>query len=188
MSAHTCPWWFAYTFDNRLRSWVHDPTELLGEFVRPGDTVVDVGCGLGHFTLGMARLVGPKGRVVAIDLQERMIRGARRRAERAGLAERIDFRTCSRDDLGRVEGADFVLAFWVVHEVDDPSGFLAQIRSFLKPRGLLFIAEPRGHVTAARFGATVDTARRTGYEVVAEPAVRFSRAVVFRAVAQGEAQ
>ena len=57
-----------------------------------------------------------------------------------------------RDDLGRVEGADFVLAFWVVHEVDDPSGFLTQIRSFLKPRGLLFIAEPRGHVTSARFG------------------------------------
>lgn len=176
----TCPWWLAYTFDNPLRGLVHDPAAILGDLVRPGYRVVDVGCGLGFFTMAMAELVGPGGRVVAVDLQREMLQGARRRAERRGLADRIEFRYCGPDRLG-VEGpVDFVLAFWMVHEVSRPDAFVAEVRSLLGPAGRLLVAEPRGHVPASLFAATVRRLADAGFEVGSGPPIRFSRSVVCR--------
>ncbi len=175
---HTCPWWFGYTFDNPLRRLIHDPQEILGGFVRPGQTVVDVGCGLGYFTLALAEMVGPEGTVVAIDVQEQMVHRARRRAERRGLAERIDFRTCAHDRLGYSDPADFALAFWMVHEVSDPARLLAEIYSFLEPDACLLIAEPKLHVSVAQFAATSSLAEMSGYEVTEGPFVRLSRSIV----------
>lgn len=175
---HTCPWWFGYSFDNPLRRFVHDPVAILGEFVAPGQTVVDIGCGLGYFSLALAKLVGPSGRVVALDVQPQMVQRARSRAERQGLADRIDFHICAPNRLGLTNSADFVLAFWVVHEVADPEGLLNEVSSFLRPHGRLLIAEPKGHVSAARFAATVELAHSAGYHISEGPLVRFSRSVV----------
>ena len=66
-SGHTCPWWLLFTFDNPLRRLVHNPQEILRPYVERGDTVLDVGCGMGSFTLGLAELVGKDGRVIAAD-------------------------------------------------------------------------------------------------------------------------
>lgn len=178
LAPHTCPWWFGYTFDNPLRRLVHDPLTILGRFVGPGQTVVDIGCGLGYFSIALARLVGPTGKVIALDIQSQMIERARHRAERQGLANRIDFRTCTPNQLDVKGPADFVLAFWVVHEVVDPKGLLIEVRLLLQPRGYLLIAEPKGHVSAARFAETVELARLAGYKTSEGPLVRFSRSVV----------
>jgi len=70
---HVCPWWLCYSFDNPLRRLFHDPERLLGPYVKLGMTVADIGCGMGYFTLGLARLTGPEGKVIAVDLQERML-------------------------------------------------------------------------------------------------------------------
>lgn len=175
---HTCPWWFGYTFDNPLRRLVHDPEEILGDFVEPGQTVVDIGCGLGYFSIALAKIVGPSGEVIALDIQSQMIQRAKRRAENHGVADRIDFRLCNASQLG-VEGlVDFALAFWVVHEVTDPKNLFIEVRSFLKSRGRLLIAEPKGHVSAGRFNETVELARKAGFETSKGPMVRFSRSVV----------
>jgi len=178
LGPHTCPWWFGYTFDNPLRKLFHDPLEILGKFVRPGQIAVDIGCGLGYFSIALARIVGPDGKVIALDVQSQMIQRARRRAERQGLANRIDFRICTPNRLDVTGPVDFVLAFWVIHELIDPQGLLLEIRSFLKPGGQLLIAEPKGHVPAARFTETVKLARLAGYKTSEGPPVRFSRTVV----------
>ena len=178
LGPHTCPWWFAYTFDNPLRGLVHDPSAILGDLVRPGDRVVDLGCGLGFFTLALARLVGAEGTVVAVDLQREMLRRTKRRAERHGLAGRVELHQCAPDRIG-VEGvADFVLAFWMVHEVSDRESFLTETWSLLRPAGHLLIAEPRGHVPESFFAKTVECARKAGFQTGPGPAVRFSRAVL----------
>ena len=178
LGPHTCPWWFAYTFDNPLRGLVHDPATILGGLVRPGDRVVDLGCGLGFFTLALAKLVGPEGTVVAVDLQEEMLRRTGQRAERRGLAERIALHQCAPDRIG-VEGvADFVLAFWMVHEVSQPESFLAEIWSLLRPSGHLLITEPKGHVPESFFAKTAERAQRAGFLTAPGPAVRFSRAIL----------
>jgi len=178
LGPHTCPWWFGYTFDNPLRRRFHDPMVILGDLVRPGDTVVDIGCGLGFFTVALAEMVGARGAVIAVDLQRQMLERTRRRAERRDLAGRIRFHECAADRLGVAGPVDFVLAFWMVHEVRRPAAFLAEVRSMLRPGGHLLIAEPRVHVPAARFARTVERARAAGFELGAAPAVRFSRAVL----------
>jgi ubiquinone/menaquinone biosynthesis C-methylase UbiE len=175
---HTCPWWFGYTFDNPLRRLVHDPRTILGGFVREGQTAVDIGCGLGYFSLALADLVGPRGTVIALDVQAEMVRRARRRASRRGVAERIDFGTCTPNRLGLTAPVDFALAFWVVHEVTDRCAFLAEVRSSLRSSGCLLIVEPKGHVSRGQFAETVALARAASFDVVAGPAVRLSRSVL----------
>lgn len=178
LGPHTCPWWFGYTFDNPLRRLFHDPVSILGKLAGPGQTVVDIGCGLGYFTIALAKIIGPGGKVIALDVQPQMIHRARRRAERKNLANHIDFHICNPDHLGVDCPVDFVLAFWVVHEVPDIKGLLVEIRSFLRPGGQILIAEPKGHVSASRFAETVELARQVGYKISDGPPVRFSRTVV----------
>ncbi|HSM93912.1 MAG TPA: class I SAM-dependent methyltransferase [Anaeromyxobacteraceae bacterium] len=174
-----CPWWLAYTFDNPLRRLLHDPAVLLAAFVGPGMTAVDLGCGMGHFTLGLARLVGDAGKVVAVDVQERMLGRVRRRVERAGLASRVRLHQAGREALQLRVPADFALAFWMVHEVPDRAAFLREVAALLKPGARLFVAEPRGHVGPEELERTIELAREAGLRVEGRPRVALSRAVVF---------
>lgn len=176
--ARTCPWWLAYTFDNALRGLIHRPAEVLGGLVRRGDTAVDLGSGLGFFTLALAELVGPGGKVISVDIQAEMLRRSRRRAERRGLVDRIEFHQASHQGIGLSGPVDFVLAFWMVHEVRDRAGFLAEIRSLLRPGGQLLIAEPKGHVSPALFARITQMVRETGFNVKESRHVRLSRSIL----------
>jgi len=161
-----CPWWFGYLLLSPLRRIRQSPTKLLGPLIGPGMTVLEPGPGMGYFTLDVARMVGPSGRVVAVDVQDRMLRTLRRRATRAGLLDRIDTRrvepgSIGVDDLaGRV---DRVLAIFVVHEMPDVAGFFATARRALAVGGRLLFAEPTRHVTAEEFGQSLATALRAGF-------------------------
>lgn len=185
---HTCPWWLIFTFDNPLRKLIHNPEKILEPYVDGGNTVLDVGCGMDFFSLGLARLVGEDGgqdgghhgKVIAADLQERMLAGLKRRAERAGLLERIQTQLSTPDQIGVAEPVDFVLAFWMVHEVRQPETFLNQVRELLRTGGTFLIAEPRIHVSGKAFEQTVSLAETIGFQVVDRPKVQISRAVLFR--------
>lgn len=175
---HSCPWWFAYTFDNPLRRLIHNPREILGGLVRRGDTVVDIGAGLGFFTIALAELVGPQGRVIAVDIQPEMLSRTRRRAERRGLADRIEFQQASHAGMGVRGPVDFALAFWMVHEVADRAAFLSEVRSILHPTGHLLIVEPKGHVSPALFARITNTAAEAGFIVKDGRNVRLSRSIL----------
>jgi SAM-dependent methyltransferase len=98
---HTCPWWLLFTFDNPIRKLVHQPEKVLAPYVKPGDTVLDVGCGMGYFTLGLAQLVGAEGQVIAADLQTQMLAGLQKRGERVGLLDRIQLCQSTPDRIWR---------------------------------------------------------------------------------------
>ena len=74
-----------------------------------GMTILEPGCGMGFWTLDAARLAGPDGRVVAVDLQPRMLAALKQRAEKTRIVDRIELREWSGkslcvDDLeGRVD-------------------------------------------------------------------------------------
>jgi len=177
-SHRVCPWWIGYLLVSPLRRLFQDPRRILAPHVRPGMTVLDFGPGMGYFSLPAARLVGPTGRVVCVDLQERMLAGLARRARRAGLAGRIEARRASADDLGLSgleDRIDFALAFAVVHEVPEPERLLRGIRGALKRDGRLLIAEPIGHVAEEAFAATIASAGRAGLTVIDRPRIRRSR-------------
>lgn len=174
MSNHVCPWWLCYTFDNPLRRLVQDPVAILRPYLAAGQTGLDLGCGMGYFSLGMARLVGPQGRVHSVDLQARMLSVLMRRATRQGLAGRMAPRQCQAHDLGIADLAgqvDLALAFWMLHEVPDQAGFLAQVALALKPSGHLLLAEPRLHVNGPDFERQLAQALGAGWRVRETPAI-----------------
>ncbi|MGB2959410.1 MAG: class I SAM-dependent methyltransferase [Bacteroidota bacterium] len=173
-----CPWWLIYSFDNVLRRLFHIPERLFSGLVLPGHHCLDLGCGIGYFTIPLARLVGREGVVTAVDIQQRMLDGVSRRAERAGVHDRINVHLASQFGLN-IEGAyDFALAFWMLHEVPDQDRFLTEVRDVLKPGGRVLLAEPRIHVSRREFERSLASAREVGMVVQAQPSVRFSRAAV----------
>ena len=176
---HVCPWWLIPTFDNPLRRLVQNPDRLLSGLVSPGQAAADLGCGMGYFSVPLARLVGPAGRVFAVDLQSEMLSGVRKRAQRAGLEARIQLHQATPHSLGLATPVDFVLAFWMLHEVPDQERFLAEVRSFLKPGGRFLFVEPRGHVPGADFDRSVSRAHTAGFQHAEPYSVALSRAVLF---------
>ena len=159
---HVCPWWCCFTFDNPLRRLFHNPERILSPYIRPGFTVVDIGPGMGFFTIAMCRLVGKEGRVIAADVQQKMLDGVMRRARRYGLTGRLETVRSTPGDLGVSEKADFVLAFWMVHEVPDRERFLGQVAGLLKPEGRFLLVEPHLHVRKTAFDATLREAKTAG--------------------------
>jgi ubiquinone/menaquinone biosynthesis C-methylase UbiE len=164
-----CPWWLGYLLVSPLRRFLYNPEEILKPYIKEGMNVLDVGCGMGFFSLPIARMIGGTGRVVCIDLQERMIKGLIRRAKKAGLADRIDARTCRQNSLEMIDIAgkiDFALAFALVHEVPDKERLFSEINDTLTQDGKLLIVEPRGHVSKKEFEKTVSIAESKGFEVL----------------------
>ncbi|HYS81844.1 MAG TPA: methyltransferase domain-containing protein [Anaeromyxobacteraceae bacterium] len=178
MAHRVCPWWLGYFLVTPLRRLWQDPLKILSPYLTTGARVLEPGPGMGFFTLDLARLVGPTGRVIAIDLQPKMLDALRRRAQRAGLEGRIETRRASEsslevDDLaGEV---DFALAFAVVHELADVSAFFRDVAKALVPGGRLLVAEPRGHVSEEELAKSLESAAAAGLRLAERPAIRGSR-------------
>jgi len=168
MAHRICPTWLGPLLASPLRRFMEDPEKLFSPLVSAGMCVLEPGCGMGFFTLPLARLVGPGGRVLALDVQEGMLRGLRRRAEKAGLAERIEARLVGGGGMELADvagGVDFAAVMHVAHELPDQGAFFAELAAALKPGGRVFLAEPRGHVTARAFLTTLELARARGFEL-----------------------
>jgi SAM-dependent methyltransferase len=177
MAHRVCPWWIGYLLASPVRRLWQQPRAVVGAYVVEGMTVLEPGPGMGFFTLELARLVGPSGRVVAVDVQARMLSALRRRARRSGLLERIDTRQAGPEGMGVEDLAgtvDFALAFAMVHEVPDRARFFRELSAALKPGSRLLLAEPRGHITAGAFAATLELAGQAGFREGPGRAIRGS--------------
>ena len=144
-----------------------------------GMTVLDIGCGMGFFSIGLAKLVGSGGCVIAADVQQKMLNTLKRRAEKAGVSDRIRLHRCEPNHLGVEFPVDFILAFWMVHEVPDPNMFFRQVCSCLKPNGRILIAEPRIHISSKRFQELLVLAKNYGLKQYESPCIRFSWSAIF---------
>jgi len=152
---------------------------MFSPYVKSGMVVADIGCGMGFNSIGLAKIVGDTGSVIAIDVQRKILNVLEKRAKKAGVIDRIKIYCCSSDSLGVFDKVDFVNAFWMVHEVPNPRLFFKEIYSFLKEGGHLFIAEPRFHVSSKSFDKTLAYAKDEGFNLIGQPSVKFSRIVVF---------
>jgi len=158
-----------------------NPERILSPYTGSGMTVLDIGPGMGFFTLPMARLVGPNGKVVCVDVQAKMLAALRGRAAKVGLADRIDARVCDVTSLGIADLAgkvDFVLAFAVVHEVRDTQRLFGEIAGAMNPGARCLLAEPRFHVSVRAFERTLAVAQECGLQMRDNPRIRMSRAAV----------
>jgi ubiquinone/menaquinone biosynthesis C-methylase UbiE len=183
MAHHVCPVWVGYLLASPTRKLFQNPRKILRPYVNEGMTVADIGCAMGFFSLPLARTVGSGGKVICVDIQEKMIRSLEKRARKAGLSGRIETIICNDKSLGLddfKETIDFALASAVVHEVSSPAGFFSEIHTALKPVGRLLVAEPKGRVSEKDFERTVSVAEQNGFTATDRPEIRRSRAVVFQ--------
>ncbi len=181
MAKRVCPWWVGYFLISPVRRLMHDPGRILRPYVEEGMLVVEPGCGMGYFTIELARLVGPRGKVVAVDLQEKMLSSLRKRLARADLAERVETRLAAQETLGLDDlagRADFALAFAVVHEMPDQRAFFSEVHQALRTGGRLLVAEPKGHVMPTAFKDSMESAVRLGFRLSGEPVIKGSRSAV----------
>ncbi len=182
MAHRVCPWWLGYFLASPIRRWIgQDPVKIVRPYVREGMTVLEPGPGMGFFTLPLARLVGPSGRVIALDLQPKMIASLKRRATEADILDRIDARVTSADTMGitDLEGkVDFTLAFAMVHEFPDAGRFFAEVARASKLGAHILLAEPSGHVDEAAFAAELSAAAAVGLALRERPAVSRSHAAL----------
>ena len=166
---HVCPWWLGYLLASPVRRLFQSPAKLLAPHVHEGMTVLEPGPAMGFFTLELARMVGSTGRVIAVDVQPRMLDGLRRRAAKAGVLKRLDARLAAANSLGidaLASSVDFTLAAAVVHELPDAAQFFREVARASKPGARLLFVEPAGHVTAAHFEAELQAAREAGFRLV----------------------
>ncbi|MGB5218843.1 MAG: class I SAM-dependent methyltransferase [Smithella sp.] len=168
-----------FTFDNPIRKIFHDPIAILSPYVQQGDTAIDIGPGMGYFSIPMAELVGSQGCVIAIDIQQKMLSALMNRAQKKGVIDRIKTHLAKPDSLGLQDKADFILAFWMVHEVPDQRRFLSEIRDLMKPDGLFLLVEPLLHVSRKNFARPVETAKSVGFVIKESPQISMSQSALF---------
>jgi ubiquinone/menaquinone biosynthesis C-methylase UbiE len=183
MAHRVCPWWLGYFLISPVRRIRQNPAAILAPYIREGQTVLEPGPGMGFFTLELARLVGPRGRVVAVDVQAKMLAKLKRRAATAGLAERIEARLAPADSLGVADLSglvDFTLAFAVIHELPDAWRFFQEAAAAGKPESLVLVAEPKGHVKEPQFDTELRLAKEAGFEVIDCPEIKGSYAAVLK--------
>jgi ubiquinone/menaquinone biosynthesis C-methylase UbiE len=162
---HVCPWWLGWTLIFPLRRWLQRPESWLDAVVRSGDRVLEVGPGMGFFTVPLAERVGPTGRIWCVDLQPRMLTALGRRLRRRALAERVTLRACSAEDLNVADlsgSMDLALLIYVLHEVPDPRRTLEQVAASLRVGGRVLLVEPRGHCSAEMFAEQLRISRELG--------------------------
>lgn len=182
MAKRVCPVWIGYFLASPIRKLLQNPKKILYHYVKEGMMVLDIGCAMGFFSLPLSEMVGSKGKVICVDVQEGMIKALKKRAIKAGLLGRIETRLCDRGSLGLndfAEKIDFALASAVVHEIPDPSLFFTELYEVIKPDGKCLVVEPKGHVSKKDFDLTVSMAEKNGLNVVESPHIARSRAVLF---------
>jgi ubiquinone/menaquinone biosynthesis C-methylase UbiE len=174
-----CPVRLARSLDGRIRRWVHSPQKILAPYVRQGMTVLDIGCGPGFFSIEMARMVGKRGRVISADLQEGMLQKLMDKTRGTDLEERIELIKCDKDKINVVGRVDFILAFFMVHEVPDKHSLFRQMKVILNEKGRVLLVEPKlFHVSRREFESTIRLAEGVGFKTSKGPSVRFSWAAV----------
>lgn len=109
--------------------------------LRPGMSVLDLGSGIGDVTLLAAEIVGPQGRILGVDRDERITDKARRRIADEGFSGIVSFENAELDAFRPVGTFDAVVGRYVLLYLDDPAGTLRHYSQFLRPGGMVIFHE-----------------------------------------------
>ena len=179
---HICPWKAGSILTSALRKPIHNPRRIVQPYLSAGMTAMDIGCGMGYFTLPMADIAGKKGKVIAVDLQPEMLAGLQRNAKAAGIGN-ITPHQCGYDSLNIGQwnqSVDFALIFMMLHEVPDAQRLIREVYEAMAPGGQLLFSEPVVHVGREKFRNSVSMIRSVGFQMVSSPKIHICRSAVWR--------
>jgi predicted methyltransferase len=111
--------------------------------IRPGQTIADLGAGSGYYSFRIAPLVGPTGKVLAIDIQPAMLETIEQRASRERIANVAAVRASERDPNLAPDSVDLLFMVDVYHELEYPYEVMTKVRTALKPGGRVALIEYR---------------------------------------------
>jgi ubiquinone/menaquinone biosynthesis C-methylase UbiE len=178
---HVCPLEWAGRLDNRIRRVLQNPQKILAPYIAENNKVLDIGCGPGYFSMEIAKMVGAKGQVFAVDMQEGMLQLLAAKVKGSTLESRIQLIKSSQDGFTIPEKVDFILAFYMVHEVPDKKSFFNSARQALADNGSFLIVEPAiFHVSKKEFAVTLEAARESGFLVTQGPRRIFSQTAILK--------
>ena len=176
-----CPVELAGSLDNKIRKWFQNPQKILAPYIKEGMKVLDIGCGPGFFSIELAKMVGKGGKIFSVDLQEGMLQKIRNKIHGTELEERIKLIKSEEDQINVPEKVDFILAFYMVHEVPNKNSFFETLKNVLNEKGQFLVVEPKlFHVTKKEFGLTMQIAERTGFRVTQGPKLPFSFSAILK--------
>lgn len=131
-----------HKLDNPRRREMLPPEEILGLFnVKPGEVMADIGCGIGYFTLPAARLLGPEGKVYALDISTIMLAEVIIKQRQEGATNIETIQTGEYDLKLTPESVNIGFMCNVLHEIEEQDRFLKEIHRILKSKGRLLIIE-----------------------------------------------
>jgi len=167
---------------NPLRQRIMPVAKTLERFgLAPGQIVLEVGPGPGYYSVAAARLVGPSGRLLCLDLQRGMLDILAGRLSEAGVsnAELVVADATALPLAGSCVDRAFLVT--VLGEIPDQDGAVGELRRVLKEGGLLGFSESIGDPDIVFLGKLRDLCRRHGFEEVAHYGTPLGYTAVFRA-------
>ena len=152
-------------FLDPIRRLFDPPKKLIGPYVRNSQVVVDLGCGSGYYTFALAEIVGPNGKVYAVDLGKSCIRGLEKKARKGGYRN-IDAHASSASDVSFIKdrSVDFVLANGLLCSMaDHREEAVNEIKRILKEKGQAYLSlgagPPFGYVDQEEWGKILEKFR-----------------------------
>lgn len=159
-----CPAWLAWSLElPGGMKWAGGISVLDRLAIAPGMRVADVGCGPGRLTIPMAERVGPRGEVVALDIQEAMLAKLQRRIEEKGLRNIKLIHAGAGDGMLPSDTFDRAVLVTVLGEIPDREKALREIYKSLKPGGILSVTESLPDPHFQRRSVVRSLAERVGF-------------------------
>ncbi len=174
-----CPVEKAGMLDSFFRRIIQNPRKIVKPYVKEGITAMDLGCGPGFFTVEMAKIVQNSGKVFAVDVQEGMLDLLAAKIKGTQYQDTVTLHIAKTDTLDFQGKVDFILAFYVIHEINRDNLF-SELKSMLKPNGKILIVEPNFHISKKVYNEMLHALKEEGFEIISKPKIFLSRGVYIK--------
>ena len=174
-----CPMGVAGLLDSKFRKIFHNPNKILKPFISKNMKALDIGCGPGVFSIEIAKLLEGTGKVICVDMQEGMLELIKNKISGTSIEQTITLHKCTQENICIEENVDFVLMFYMVHEVPNKENLFNDVLPLVNKNGLLMIVEP-GLISRKEFNEISDIIKKNGFIGYEKLKIAFSKGMVFK--------